>query len=153
MFVYVILCVLLIGPRLPQWVQYTTCGTLTADIDIHNCAVSIWYQLIPKLKLPASWCKQFKPELDLLADLARDRDTILQNCGFPFDDPKGRCLELLHGSRPTGAEIPDKFVGRVQRLGRLLRIIAPMVWIDCYDFMLNSPSCVWPESSCMSKVD
>ena len=138
--------------RLPQWVQYTTGGASTADIDIHNCAVSTWAQLIPKLRLPESWSKVFKRELQLLSDLALDRDTILLNCGFPFDDPKGRCLELLHGSRPVGAEITDQFVVRVQRLGRLLRIIAPMIWFECYDYMINLPTCAWPESSSMSKV-
>ena len=139
-------------PRLPQWIQYTTCGSSTADIDIHNCAVSTWDQLIPKLRLPDSWTRTFKGELQLLSELSRDRDAILQNCGFPFDDPKGRCLELLHGSRPVGAEIEAQFVVRVQRLGRLLRILAPMIWFECYDYMLNSQTCVWPESSCMSKV-
>ena len=95
----------------------------------------------------------FKQELKLLDDLARDRDTILQNCGFPFDDPKGRCLELLHGSRAVGVELDDQFVVRVQRLGRLLRIISSMIWSECYDFLVTAPSCLWPESSCMSKVE
>ena len=139
--------------RLPQWLQYSSCGDSTDDIDIHNCAVTIWAQLVKKIELPASWRTLFKTELDLLDRLADDRDEVLWNCGFAFDDPKGRFLELFHGSRPVGPELGVNFVVRVQRLSRLLRIISAMIWTECYDDMLKSTSDIaWPEASCMSRV-
>ena len=163
LFFFLFVCILVIvnhhvmffipmSSRLPQWLQYSSCGDLTDDIDIHNCAVTIWAQLIKKIELPASWRTHFKTELDLLDRLSHDRDAVLHDCGFAFVDPKGRFLELFHGSRPVEPEIGVNFVVRVQRLGRLLRIISAMIWPECYDEMLKSSDIAWPEASCMSRV-
>ena len=148
-----VICFIPISSRLPQWLQYSTCGALTDDIDIHNCAVTIWAQLIKKIALPASWLALFKRELDLLDQLSHDRDGVLRDSGFAFVDPKGRFLELFHGSRPVGSETGVNFVVRVQRLGRLLRIISAMIWRECYDsLLLSTTDNAWPEASCMSRV-
>ena len=39
--------------KLPLWVQLSTVGSTTDDVEIHNCSVAIWMHLVKKSELPA----------------------------------------------------------------------------------------------------
>ena len=83
-----------------MWVQLSTVGSITDDVEIHNCSAAIWKHLVKKSALPASWNALFFGELKLLNDLAADQDKTLADAGMHGADAKQRMLEIVGGSKP-----------------------------------------------------
>ena len=114
--------------------------------------ICTWQQLTAKSKISAVWQDHFKDELTLLLDLARDADATLTAGGLSGRGSDLRMLHVINGGKPTDAELKLPVVPCMQRLGKILRLVACSMWPEMYDLLHTVKACKSPDVSCMAKV-
>ena len=129
-----------------------SCGALTHHVQIHNSAVVTWQQIISKSGISDIWKKRFKAEFDLLHDLAKDARITLNVGGLTLPNAEQRMLHVFGGGKSTDAELKLPVVVTLQRLHKLLRMVACSMWPQMFDALQEVSACKMPDLTCMSKV-
>lgn len=100
----------------------------TVDLDIGNCALTIWLQLVVKLKARVP-----DTVMSTLRQCAEDRETVCRK-DFACSVPEGKQLlqKLLNGGAPPADLADNPMVRKVRQLGRWLGWLAATLLPEVY---------------------
>ena len=132
--------------------QHVTVGDSTADLDIYCCGPSLFIQIIDRAKIHPVFLEHFAAEIQLLRDIAKDREAVFKKHNVDDTNAKQRLLEIWQGSAVSPSETAHTLWPQVWRLGALCRSIACTLWPEHYTELIADRHCKWPEASLMSRV-
>ncbi|CAK0822133.1 unnamed protein product, partial [Prorocentrum cordatum] len=128
----------------------------TVDLDIHSAVLTIVWQLVERLTMADK--DVFKEELELLKQLAEDRDEVLRG-ELPDMGPQAAkrfVLETIGGSRSFDVDAKP-FAKKLQRVSRVLRWLACSALPEVYDSFCRDAALgdgekteKWPEGQTFS---
>ncbi|CAK0861021.1 unnamed protein product [Prorocentrum cordatum] len=104
----------------------------TVDLDIHSAVLTIAWQLVEKMDMAEK--NLFREELELLKQLAEDRDEVMQKelASMGHQAAKRFVLETIGGSGAFDVDA-EPFAKKLQRVSRVLRWVACSALPDVYE--------------------